>query len=223
MSKLKPFPENVSVSKASILAYVLITSLFIPFLVNLLFLNVQFANILKDRSSFVLIGLLIYGGWLTFLFFLYRKDCIQLKDLTITRQKFTSGLVAALYVFIIVNFILFTVLLINKNKVAISKDFSSISLTVQTLGLFIFNILIGAFIEEVIFRAYLIPQVFYRVKNKVGNSIICLIITILITQALFAISHISRDLFRNNYDFQIITNDFKSLFGSGVILSLIFL
>jgi len=223
MNKFKTLFENVFKSKTSILISVLITSALIPLAVNLLFKLILFKAVMENRFHFVLIGLFIYCGWLAILFFLYRKDTIKLKDLTITKQKFITGLSAGIYVFIFVNLILFASCFIHSRSLIISEYFSSIGLTLKTFGLFIFNIIPGAFIEELVFRAYLIPQIFIRINNKLSNSVVSLVVTIFITQVLFAVAHVPRDLFRNDYNFLIISNNLIHLFESGIMLSLIFL
>lgn len=223
LNQFKLISTNITQSKGSILIAVLITSTLIPLMVNLLFKSEKFKSLMKNQFYFVLIGLLIYGVWLAFLFFLYKKDSIQLKDLTITQQKLKSGLLAGFYLFIGANILLLAFLLINKKEVAISEDFISIGLAAKAFSLFIFNILIGAFIEEITFRAYLIPQVFIRIKNKVNNSSISLIITILITQAVFACAHIPSYIIRFHSDFHSIISKIIPLIISGIIFSLIFL
>ena len=223
MNKYNLFPHPVSKSKTVILVAVLIISVLIPIAVNLLFLSKLFKQIVENQLYFVLIGIIIYGAWLAILFFLYSKDSISLKDLTVTKQKLKTGLLAGLYIFIAVNFLLLAFALINHRRVMISEDFNSASVIFRTFGKFIFNVLPGTFIEELIFRAYLLPQIFLRINNKLSNAALSLVITILVTQALFAFAHIPRDFFRFNYDLSTVGNNIPVLFFSGIVFSIMFL
>ena len=220
MKRLFAYLNRIPKSRDSVLVVVLLISTVIALATYLVFMS--------DRlgSNLLLLALAasaFYTVWLVVLYALQRKDRIRLSDLGISARDTVKGVWAGFYIFIGVNLIFLALSLFTTKSVSISENFRSLEQVGRVVGTFIFSILAGAFIEEAIYRAYLIPQFFLRLKRQFKNSYTSLAIAVVGSQLLFALSHLPRELFRAEAAQSMVSYSFLQLFMGGIIHAVVYL
>ncbi|AHM60060.1 hypothetical protein D770_09015 [Flammeovirgaceae bacterium 311] len=223
MKKLFRYLEEIPMSKRWVLAIIAISIAVVPTLINLLFTSETLRTLLDEQLNFVLMGMAVYCSWLTLLYLLTRKDRVGLKHLSLTRAAITKGLIIGIGLFAAVNAALLLKSLIFEDSIALSRRFSSLEGASAALGVFTFNIFLGAFAEEILCRVYLIPQCFLLLGRKIKHKATALLLSLVLSQLLFAAAHLPRDLFRFDVSAATIISTQAQLFMSGIILSLVYL
>lgn len=223
MQKIVQYLEGIPPNKKWVLLIVLLSIATVPTLMNLPFSFHSYIPSLNKQLYEVGVTLLIYVTWLSLLYLLIKKDGLRLKHLSLTGSEIRKGLVISLAAFIAVNAALVLRTLLMEESLVVAEKFSSLTRASKTLGLFTFNIFTGAFLEEVLCRAYVIPQVYLLLRNKIKHKATALLLALLLTQLLFALAHLPRDVFRFDLDFGTIIGKQSELLMSGLILSLVYL
>ncbi|WP_299707591.1 CPBP family intramembrane glutamic endopeptidase [uncultured Pontibacter sp.] len=223
MEKLYQYFENIPRSRAETIVLVLAGILCITSLLNLLFISDKLRTLLDNQLYFISMVFLVYLCWLVFLYFLQKRDPIQLEHLSLRGTDVTRGLSVGAILYIAVTVALAIGVLIGLEGLAVHAKFAAVEATARTLGVFTFNIMLNAFVEELLFRVYLIPQTYLLLRQKISSRLVALLLAVLFTQLLFAIVHLPRDLFRYNVAITTIISTQAQLFMSGVILALVYL
>jgi membrane protease YdiL (CAAX protease family) len=217
------FLNNFLKSKGIYLVIFILMNAAVILGVNLLFQIPSWKPFFENKLFFVSFGAFIYALWLIFIFALLKKSGHTFQNLTLTPLHLKQALTGAVLLFILLN-ILFIYFANNIGKgLTISNKFNTLSSTTQTLGVFLFNILPGAFIEEISFRAFLLPQLYLIFNARIKRPSLSIILAILISTFIFGISHIPRDLLRFDFNLMNFWSNSGYLFTNGVVYSIIFL
>lgn len=223
MKKLFSYLAGIPMSKRWILAIIAVSIAVVPTLINLLFTSDSLRALLDQQLNFVLMGMAVYFSWLTLLFLLMKKDPVRLKHLSLSRADLSRGLIIGIGLFVAVNLVLLLKSSLSGEALTWSERFSSLEGASAALGVFVFNIFLGAFAEELLCRVYLIPQCFLLLCMKIKHRGAALLLSLLLSQLLFAVAHLPRDLFRFDISAATIFSNQAQLFMSGIILSLVYL
>lgn len=223
MRQLFLYLNSTPKSRTRTLVLVLLASAIITFLAHLLFQSGSFQKRANNIIWLGLAGLVMYGIWLLVLYLLQRKDRIRPKDIGITTSDLVKGIWAGFYIFLSINLIFLALSYLSTNTVTLSQSFSSIRLAAEAVGIFIFNILAGAFIEEAIFRAYLLPQLYLIIHQKLKDQSTSLALAVVSSQLIFALSHLPEDVFKVTLPHNMAAYNFLQLFVGGVIHALVYL
>jgi len=223
MKKLYNYLETIAQSKRRIFWLVLLSTMAIPVLVNLLFTSGALVPVLADQTYLLVLGTLIYAAWLGLLYLLKKRDRLHWKHLSLTKPDITRGLLAGMLVYVLVNAVLATIVLAGGRQLVFSKEFSTIAAFLSGLSIFALNIFVGAFIEEIINRVYLVPQAYKLFSVWVKNRFVSLLIAVGLTQVLFALLHLPADIFRFNLNGAALLNRQEDLFLSGILYAIIYL
>jgi uncharacterized protein len=220
MNWLFAYLGRIPKSKNRILIVVLLISMVIALATYLLFQSEWLGSSIRLLG---LISIAFYTIWLGVLYGLQRKDRIRLIDLGLSARETVRGLWAGFYIFLGVNLIFLALSLLTTRSVSIAESFRSLDEAGRVVATFIFSILAGAFIEEAIYRAYLIPQFYLRIKARINNSYTSLAIAIVASQLLFALSHLPREIFKTEYASGLANYSFLQLFVGGIIHAVVYL
>ncbi|MBC5993205.1 CPBP family intramembrane glutamic endopeptidase [Pontibacter cellulosilyticus] len=223
MKKLFLYLEDILMSRKWVLLFVTLSIAVVPTLTNLLFTSDKLRALLDNQLYFVGLGVVVYTIWLTLLYYLKKKDTIKFRHLSLTRSEITKGLLLSVVIYIGVNIALIAGVLLKGESLALAKSFWSVSGVAKALGVFFFNILLGAFIEELLCRAYLIPQGYLLLQKKIKYKVVALLAAVILTQLIFALAHLPAELFRFEKSLASIVSNQGQLFMSGLILSLVYL
>lgn len=223
MKKLFQFLDNMPAAKRRILLLVVASLAVIPIVTNLLFLSKGLRAVFQNQIYTLFLGLLVYGVWLLLLYFLQKQDCVSLGNLGLGKYDTKKGVAAGLLLYTITNSWFVANALLKGESLIVSKGFSSPEFILTALSIFFFNIFIGAFIEEVLMRAYLLPQAFRFLSRSVPNKLAALVLAVIVTQVIFAIAHMPADLFRFNLSLEDLLNRQQDLFLSGIVYALVYL
>lgn len=220
MAELFAYLGKIPKSRNRILLVVLLLSTVIALATYLLFMSERLGSSLPLIS---VVAVAFYAIWLSALYALQRQDNIRLQNLGLSTKETFKGLWAGAYIFIGVNLIFLALSLLTTQHVVIAESFRSVKQMARVVGTFVFTILAGAFIEETIYRAYLIPQFYLRLKTRLKSKYTALAISILASQLLFAFSHLPREVFRTAYPYDMATYSFVQLFVGGIIHAVVYL
>jgi uncharacterized protein len=218
MKQLFAYLGRIPRSKNGVLVTVLLISTVVALATYLVFMSDSFGD---NLLLLALAATAFYTIWILVLYALQRKDHIRLQDLGMSAKDAVKGIWAGFYIFVGVNLIFLALSLLTTRQVMLAENFRSLQLAGQVVGTFIFSILAGAFIEEVIYRAYLIPQFFLRLQRFVHNSYTALALSVLASQLLFALSHVPHALLRA--DQAGVSYSFGQLFIGGLIHAVVYL
>ncbi|QHL88467.1 CPBP family intramembrane metalloprotease [Nibribacter ruber] len=224
MNKLFLFLESTPQSKAWVLLGVIFSMAFIPLLANLVFEVEAWKGLLENQGYLLGWGLIVYLLWTALLLFFKRKDSLQWSHLSLQKAEIKKGLIWGCAAYLIVQAVLWLKLVSSGQSLTLTTHFSSFEGFSKAIGIFVFNIIIGAFLEEVLNRAYLLPQFYLLLKKVVKFKPIALLLALVITQLAFAVSHLPRDLFR--YDvtsLDALLSTQGNLFWSGIIYAVLYL
>ncbi len=223
MGRILLFLEKSRKGQPGTLGAVILFSLVIGLLFNLLFLIPAFKEVAGNKLLLLGIGVIVYGAWIATVLYLLKRDGFTLEELGITTDKAIKGARISLYVFVIVNMLLIISSLINKRPLIRTEHFNSYLELLRTVVIFNLNTLPGAFIEELVFRVYLIAQLYLLLKHKITSPGLRLLVVLVCSQAVFAIVHIPMLAFRHDYNMTYIFAALKTLFISGINFALIYL
>lgn len=223
MKKLYLFLDTIPPAKRRVLLLVVVSLVIFPVLTNLLFLSERLKAVFQNQIYTLCLGLVVYGLWLLLLNFLQKQDRVSLKNLSLGKEDIKKGLVAGLALYVITNAWLVGSTLLRGENLILSKGFSSPEFILTAISIFFLNIFVGAFIEEVLIRSYMLPQAFRVVRKSAHNKLVALLIAVILTQALFAIAHVPADLFRFNLDLADLLSRQQYLFLSGIVYALVYL
>jgi membrane protease YdiL (CAAX protease family) len=223
MQSILLFLEKSRKGQPGTLVTVTLFSLVIGLLFNLLFLIPAFEAMAANKLLLLGIGVVVYAVWIGTVLYLLKRDGFTLTELGITRDKAVKGARISLYVFVVVNMILIVSSLVNKRPLIRTEHFNSYVELFQTVVIFNLNTLPGAFIEELVFRVFLISQLYLLLKHKIVSPGLRLLVVLILSQFLFAIVHIPMLAFRHDYNMMHIVAALKNLFISGINFALIYL
>lgn len=223
MGRILLFLEKSRKGQPGTLGAVILFSLVIGLLFNLLFLIPAFQEVAGNKLLLLAIGVVVYGAWIATVLYLLKRDGFTLEELGITKDKAIKGARISLYVFVVVNMLLIISSLINKRPLIRTEHFNSYVELLRTIVIFNLNTLPGAFIEELVFRVYLIAQLYLLLKHKITSPGLRLLVVLVCSQAVFAIVHIPMLAFRHDYNMMYIFAALKTLFISGINFALIYL
>lgn len=217
------FYNQLNKTKGSCLVILIFMNSGFILAVNLLFRIPLLKPFFENKLYFIFFGIVVYSLWLIILFKFFKKHRISFENLTLTSSLFRQAFSGAGLLFVLVNMLFLFFAYNIGNGFSVSPKFAGLSAILQSFGIFLFNILPGAFIEEITFRAFLLPQLYLVINFRVKNSSASIILAVLATTFIFGISHIPRDLLR--FDLNIINfwNSSAWLFINGLIYSVIFL
>nr|WP_241749416.1 CPBP family intramembrane glutamic endopeptidase [Rufibacter sediminis] len=216
--------EDIPASKKWVMLLVLLSMASIPVLANWVFIIVGWRDLFKNQLYLLAWGVVVYLFWIIFLVWLKRNDDLHWRHLSLGSAEIKKGLVLGFCAYAVVQVGVMLKLVFSGHSLTLTNSFSSIGNFSKAIGIFAFNIFIGAFIEEVLNRAYLIPQVYLLLKRKVERKSFALLIALLITQILFALSHLPRDLFRYEVtSMDALFSTQVNLFWSGLIYAVLYL
>jgi uncharacterized protein len=220
MKQLFAYLERIPRSRDGVLLTVLLISTIVALATYLVFMSDK----LGDNLLFIaLVATAFYSIWIVVLFALQRKDRISLRDLGMSARDAVRGVWAGFYIFVGVNLIFLALSLLTTKQVMLAENFRSLQLAGQVVGTFVFSILAGAFIEEAIYRAYLIPQFYLRLQGILHNSYAALAVAVLASQLLFALSHVPHALLRQEVAAAAVSYNFVQLLVGGLIHAVVYL
>ncbi|MBF8962909.1 CPBP family intramembrane metalloprotease [Pontibacter sp. FD36] len=223
MEKLYQYFESIPRSRTKTLVLVLAGILCITSLLNLLFLSDKLRDVLDNQLYFVGMVLVVYLSWLVFLHLIQKRDPVQPEHLSLRGRDIASGFAVAAFLYLAVTVALAIGALLGTDGLAVHAKFATIGATARTLGVFTFNIMLNAFVEELLFRVYLIPQAYLLLRQKIASRFVALLLAVLSTQLLFALIHLPRDLFRFDVALATMISTQAQLFMSGLLLTLVYL
>ncbi|NBW35636.1 MAG: CPBP family intramembrane metalloprotease [Cytophagia bacterium] len=223
MRRLTAFLNNLHQGKIRTLFVILFFSVLVTILTNLLFRLDAFAEVMKNDFVFLPVGFFIYGIWIAVIYLLLKKDGFKSGEFGLNKHSVSEGLRAGFWLIILTNLLILLLSFSDPDPLVVSQQFSSSQMILRNLLAFIFNILIGAFIEEVIFRTYLIPQCFHFLKEKINNNALLILILVISTQAFFSLTHLPMLVFRHELTESNVSQIQIELFIIGIIFSIIYL
>ncbi|MDX5481629.1 MAG: CPBP family glutamic-type intramembrane protease [Hymenobacteraceae bacterium] len=223
MKRLFQYLEAIPKSKRWVLLVVLLSIAAVPLSINLFYVSDELRRLMENQLFFVGIVLVVYVTWLALLYWLQKNDHVRLRHLSLTKAAITKGLLWGLILFLAVNTVLLLKAVFTADSLMLTKKFASLEGISKSLGVFTFNVCLNAFVEEVLCRAYIIPQFYLLLLEKIKTKGMALLLALLATQALFALLHLPRDLFRFDLELATIISTQAQLFMSGIILSLVYL
>ncbi len=223
MRRLTAFLNNFHQGKIRTLFVILFFSVLVTILTNLLFRLDAFAEVMKNDFVFLPVGFLIYGIWIAVVYLLLEIDRFKSGEFGLNKHSVSEGLRAGFWLIILTNLLVLLLSFSDSDPLVVSQQFSSSQMIFRNLFAFIFNILIGAFIEEVIFRAYLIPQCFHFFKERISNNTLLIVIVVISTQSFFSLTHLPMLVFRHEIAESTVLPELFRLSIMGIIFSIIYL
>lgn len=223
MKNLYRHLEAIPLSKKRSLTMVAASTALIPLLINLLFTADTLSTLLNNQLYFVSLGWGVYVCWLWLLYIVQKKDPVQLRHLSLTKAEVATGAAAGFAIFLLVQVALAIQLVATGESLLLTRHFASFSASGKALGIFTFNILLSAFVEELLFRVYLLPQTYLLLRKKTESKAGALLLAVVLSQLLFALMHLPRDLFRYDVEVATLISTQAQLFMSGLILALVYL
>jgi len=134
-------------------------------------------------------------------------------DLGLTVPKILPGILCTISLWLAIQAVFALLLLILEGK---------LSWGVVTVGYLVDQLMFFAFAEEIIFRGYLFPQFFLKIRKTGIRPLMALILALLGSQLIFSLSHIPHRLI-NGAAWQEIPFQLLLIFISGLFLCYIYL
>lgn len=222
--KLYNYLESIPRSSRKVFIAMVLSIALVPTLVNLLFVSDSLRALLDNRIYFVGLSLVVFASWLLLGYLLLKRDTVQLRHLSLTKEQIIIGVAVGSALFVVVNIALAAKAAVMGEGVEVTDKFSSLTEGTKVIGLFVFHFLISAFVEEVFCRAYILPQAYNVLSRRLKYKSVALLLALLSTQFLFALSHLPSQLLRFNIDTAaVILSTQGQLFLSGLILAIVYL
>lgn len=162
----------------------------------------------------LILYLLLY---FVFIYLILIKNCkLSFKEIGLEKKKLKAGILVSIFLFFLLQIygVLYSFLAFK--KLTVNEVFIQWTVVV---GYYIELVLGVALFEEVIFRGFLIPQIFIRLKSNKNSR---MVITLVISQILFSVVHIPVRIV-NGIDFTTLIISLTALFAIGLMFSFIFL
>ena len=199
--------------------YLIGTTISIPILLFAITYCINLGGYSSDFDSLgkliIVMTLALFGVYGTIIFY----SGLTLKQIGLTSKNVILGIIYSAILYIIFHTILF---LLAPEKVQ-SNEESEMTLTFPSLpfNLIGYGIFLSVVWEEFVYRAFLLPQfqILFR-KKGYRKSVI---LSIIITQVIFALHHLGNRIFLQQMDFQSILLDQISLILIGTILCVIYI
>ena len=159
------------------------------------------------------------------LYFLLKFGELQLKDLDLYASKIPGGLVWLVGGWLLIEGTLLTLHAVNAVPLTIDSRWQGSS-AVALVGRLLGQLFGNALYEEVLFRAFLLPQLVLIIKKRFRKWSWwrCLVLGLLISQTVFALIHIPNRIFKGTYQSPTaFVQDQFGLFVAGVVFALIWL
>lgn len=214
--------DNVRETRWNIILIVMIIQIILPHLsFNVLF-NVELFHFIQNKTNglfqiTLLLGLiallLIVGGVILW------AGKLRLQDVGILKSRFPIAVIIIITLWILSQLIMATVALINNKPLAIHTDWNRLGISFM-LGLLAAQLFGNALFEEIVFRGFLLPQLYlkFSAKNE-KQKMKCLVMAVLVSQIYFALIHIPFGLYKGR-------SLFIYIFGVallGIIFALVYL
>jgi uncharacterized protein len=162
--------------------------------------------------NIAIILIFVYG-----LLILYRK--LKPRELGLEREKVLQAAFVIALVILILQISSTVISIISDKTLTLGNLWSKVSIS-TALGILICQLLVVAVQEEIIFRGFLMPQVYLRIKKD--NYIMRMILALVISQGLFAIWHIPIRVF-SGMSLISTTISLITVFMLGIIFALIYI
>jgi hypothetical protein len=144
---------------------------------------------------------------------------LSLRDLGLTKNKLFAGMIGTLLLWIAINMVDLGMTLLTHSSISFNSDIFRNSNVVfaELLG----QIFGNALLEEVLFRGFLLVQI-YLLSKKVNNNTSRILYAMFISQSIFAAIHIPNRIYSGLVGLDFVY-DFIILVILGVIFSLLYI
>lgn len=189
--------------------------------VNLiLFANGTLSVIAKSTNGWIneTLAANLFGLVLEVVIFLCMIAKLSLRDLGLTKKKLFAGMIGTLLFWIAINMVDLGMTLLTHSSLSFNSDIFRNSNVVfaELLG----QIFGNALLEEVLFRGFLLVQIYLLLK-KVNNNTSRIVYAMFISQSIFAAIHIPNRIYSGLVGLDFVY-DFIILVILGVIFSLLY-
>lgn len=155
--------------------------------------------------------------YFVFIFLILIKNSkLSLKEIGLEKKKLKTGVFVSILFFFLLQIYGVLYSFFAFNKLAVNEVFTQWTVVV---GYYTELVLGVALFEEVVFRGFLIPQIFLRLKSNKNSR---MVMTLVISQILFSIVHIPVRIV-NGIDFTTLMISLAALFVVGLMFSFIYL
>jgi uncharacterized protein len=190
-------------------------------MVNLiLFANGTLSVIAKSTNGWIneTLAANLFGLVLEVVIFLCMIAKLSLRDLGLTKKKLFAGMIGTLLFWIAINMVDLGMTLLTHSSLSFNSDIFRNSNVVfaELLG----QIFGNALLEEVLFRGFLLVQIYLLLK-KVNNNTSRILYAMFISQSIFAAIHIPNRIYSGLVGLDFVY-DFIILVILGVIFSLLY-
>jgi uncharacterized protein len=190
-------------------------------MVNLiLFANGTLSVIAKSTNGWIneTLAANLFGLVLEVVIFLCMIAKLSLRDLGLTKKKLFAGMIGTLLFWIAINMVDLGMTLLTHSSLSFNSDIFRNSNVVfaELLG----QIFGNALLEEVLFRGFLLVQIYLLLK-KVNNNTSRIVYAMFISQSIFAAIHIPNRIYSGLVGLDFVY-DFIILVILGVIFSLLY-
>lgn len=212
--KVKPTPLRFIVGL--IFIHILFT-----LMVNLiLFANGTLSVIAKSTNGWIneTLAANLFGLVLEVVIFLCMIAKLSLRDLGLKRNTLLAGLIGTFLFWLAINIVDLGMTLLTHSSLTFNNDIFTNSNVV--FGEFLGQIFGNALLEEVLFRGFLLVQIYLLLK-KVNNNTSRIVYAMLISQSIFAAIHIPNRIYSGLVGMDFVY-DFIVLVILGVIFSLLY-
>ncbi len=215
--------EEVNQSKTFRIILVLISDILLTiFIVFVVFTNIWLDLIeiltlgMINVTLIVNLGLIAINGSIIFL-----RNEIRPKDVGLIKSKILPAIIIIAIIWGLIQLFDLIVMLLQIQTIQVNPSWE-INGILPYLGDFASQIFGNALYEEIIFRGFLISQFYILFRNKVKNSKITLLLSLFVSQGLFALKHIPIRLLGGVMGVDLILN-LLLLLGLGLVFAIIYL
>ncbi|KTD84562.1 CPBP family intramembrane glutamic endopeptidase [Paenibacillus etheri] len=212
--------EVKSIPLRFIVSLIFIHILFTLVVNLILFANGTLSVIAKSTNGWIneTLAANLFGLVLEVVIFLCMIAKLSLRDLGLTKKKVFAGMIGTLLFWIAINMVDLGMTLLTHSSLSFNSDIFRNSNVVFTelLG----QIFGNALLEEVLFRGFLLVQIYLLLK-KVNNNTSRIVYAMFISQSIFAAIHIPNRIYSGLVGLDFVY-DFIILVILGVIFSLLY-
>lgn len=196
--------------------------IFFTLMINLiLFANGTLSVIAKSTNGWIneTLAANLFGLVLEVFIFLCMIAKLSLRDLGLTKNKIFAGMIGTLLFWIAINMVDLGITLLTHSSLSFNSDIFRNSNVVyaELLG----QIFGNALLEEVLFRGFLLVQIYLLLK-KVKNNTSRIVYAMFISQSIFAAIHIPNRIYSGLVGMDFVY-DFIILVILGVLFSLLYI
>lgn len=203
-----------------IVSFIFIHIIFTIIVNLILFGNGYLSGIAKSTNGWVneTLAANLFGLLLEVAIFLLMIAKVSLRDLGLQKGKLLSGMIGTFLFWIAINIVDLCLTLLNHSRLTFNNDiFRYWNIY---FGEFLSQILGNALLEEILFRGFLLVQIYLCLK-KINSNTSRIIYAMLISQSIFAAIHIPNRIYSGLVGMEFVY-DFIMLVILGVIFSLLY-